>query len=294
MKKHLSLFTMILFAISVGAQTIPNGDFENWTNGNPDSWVTYNDLAPLMGITPAPVTQESPAPNGNSYLKAVARVGALSGNLPGIAFLGDANLLTGTGSIGIPFTQTPAYFSGTFKHEVVTPTDSMLIVCQLTKWDAVNNTQILVGQAVVFNFGISVSNWNNFSSQIVYQTSDTPDTLSVAIASIGGDGAAVSVDHLAFGATANSVSEINSSESAIALFPNPANDRAFLNLKGIEEQLSQGVKIEVIDLTGRIVETHLSVRNPLFELNTSNLESGKYLIRISNATLTICKSLVKQ
>lgn len=285
---------MIMFAIGIGAQTIPNGDFENWTNGNPDSWVTYNDLAPLIGITSAPVTQESPAPSGNSYLKAVARFSAISGNLPGLAFLGNADLLTGTGSIGIPFTQTPAYFSGSFKHEVVTPNDSMLIVCQLTKWDPINNTQIVVGQAVVFNFGISVSNWNNFSSQIVYATADTPDTLSVAIASIGADGAAVSVDQLAFSATANSVNEIQPSESSVALFPNPANDHALLNLSGIEENLSQGLKIEVIDLTGRIVETHLSVRNPLFELNTSNLESGKYVIRISNSNITICKSLVKQ
>ena len=64
MKKILSFFSLLILAASISAQTIPNGDFENWTAGSPDSWATYNDLAALIGINPAPVTQESPAPSG--------------------------------------------------------------------------------------------------------------------------------------------------------------------------------------------------------------------------------------
>jgi hypothetical protein len=295
MKKHLTLLTLCFVALFMNAQTIPNGDFENWTNGNPDSWATYNDLAPLLGIFSSPVTQESPAPSGSSYLKAVSRYSPVSAyNFPGLAYLGNIDPFTGTGTMGVPFTQTPTHFSGAYKHEMVASTDSMFIVCQLTKWDAVNNTQIPVGNAVIFNFFNSVTNWTNFSTPIVYQTTDTPDSLSVTIVSLGEDGAAVSVDNLGFSSSGVAVNDLQLAENSIVLFPNPATDQTLLNLSGIEKHLAQGVKIEVIDLTGRIVETHLSVRNRLFQLNTSNLESGKYLIRISNSEMTICKSLIKR
>jgi len=295
MKKILSFFSLLILAASISAQTIPNGDFENWTGGNPNSWATYNDLAALIGITSPPVTQQSPAPSGNSYLKAVARYSILAGtNLPGLALLGNANPITGTGSNGVPFTQTPLFFSGVFKHETVSPNDSMLIVCQLTKWDPITNTQTIVGAAFEYNFGTTVSNWTNFSLPIQYQSADTPDSLSIIIASIGEDGAAVSVDNLAFSTTGIGVSNIQLTEKSITMFPNPASSQTLLDLSAIEDQFAQGVKIEVIDLTGRTVETHLNVRNRFFQLNTSNLESGKYLVRISNSNLSICKTLIKQ
>ncbi|MFA9220758.1 MAG: T9SS type A sorting domain-containing protein, partial [Sediminibacterium sp.] len=280
MKKILTFFSLIILAASMSAQTIPNGDFENWTAGSPDSWATYNDLAALIGINPAPVTQESPAPSGNSYLKAVSRFSILAGdNFPGLALLGNADPISGTGSNGVPFTQTPIFFSGVYKHETVSPNDTMLIVCQLSKWDPITNSQIAVGTALAFNFGTSVSNWTNFSLPIQYQTTDTPDSLSIIVASIGGDGAAVSVDNLAFSATSIGVNNIQLTEKSINLFPNPASSQTLLDLNAIEEQLALGVKIEVIDLTGRVVETHLSVRNRIFKLNTSNLDAGKYLVR---------------
>ena len=295
MKKILSFFSLIILAASISAQTIPNGDFENWTAGSPDSWATYNNVAALMGITPAPVTQQSPAPSGNYYLKAVSRNSPLTGgNLPGIALLGNADALAGTGSIGIPYTQTPAFFSGEFKHEMVASTDSMLILCQLTKWDAVNNNQIVVGEAAILNLLNSVTTWTSFSSPITYLTADMPDSLTIGVVSIGADGAAVSVDNLAFSATSIGVNNTQLTEKSINLFPNPAGNQTFLDLSVIDEHLSQGVKIEIIDLTGRVVETHLSVRNRMFLLNTSNLDAGKYLVRISNSNISISKTLIKQ
>ncbi|MFM7722550.1 MAG: hypothetical protein ACKO7C_06045, partial [Bacteroidota bacterium] len=197
--KNLILIAALCFTVGTQAQVIPNGDFENWTNGNPDSWSTYNDLATLLGIVPAPVTQETPAPSGNSYLKATSRFSFLAGdNIPGVALLGNADFVNATGSIGIPFTQTPAFFSGVFKHEIVSPTDSMIIVCQLTKWDPVSSSQISIGAAFGFNFGNSVSNWTNFSYPIQYESTELPDSLSIGVISIGEDGASVSIDNLAF------------------------------------------------------------------------------------------------
>ena len=295
MKKHLTLLALLFVTLFMNAQTIPNGDFESWTAGEPDSWFTYNAMTALMGISTTPVTQESPAPSGNYYLKATTIYSPLvGGSLPGIALLGNFDAISATGSFGIPFTETPAFFNGSYKHDLLASTDSMLIVCQLTKWDAASNSQTVVGSAFVLNFVNAVPNWTSFSSPIIYETTDIPDSLTIGIASIGTEGASASIDNLSFSSTGSSVGNMKLSENSILLFPNPATDNTLLILSGLEEHLSQGVKIEVIDLSGRILQTHSFIRNHSYQLNTSNLESGKYLIRISNENISISKSLIIQ
>ena len=293
--KNLILIAALCFTIGTQAQVIPNGDFENWTNGNPDSWSTYNDLATLLGIVPAPVTQETPAPSGNSYLKATSRFSFLAGdNIPGVALLGNADFVNATGSIGIPFTQTPAFFSGVFKHEIVSPTDSMIIVCQLTKWDPESSSQISIGAAFGFNFGNSVSNWTNFSYPIQYESTELPDSLSIGVVSIGEDGASVSIDNLAFSSNGVGI-EINPLlETSVSVYPNPCKNECFLDLSGIEALLNRGVKVEIIDMNGQVIETYSQVKTPLLSLNTSNFSSGKYIVRISNSYLRLNKTFIKQ
>ena len=293
--KNLILIAALCFTIGTQAQVIPNGDFENWTNGNPDSWSTYNDLATLLGIVPAPVTQETPAPSGNYYLKATSRFSFLAGdNIPGVALLGNADFVNATGSIGIPFTQTPAFFSGVFKHEIVSPTDSMIIVCQLTKWDPVSSSQISIGAAFGFNFGNSVSNWTNFSYPIQYESTELPDSLSIGVVSIGEDGASVSIDNLAFSSNGVGI-EINPLlETSVSVYPNPCKNECFLDLSGIEALLNRGVKVEIIDMNGQVIEAYSQVKTPLLSLNTSNLSSGKYIVRISNSYLRLNKTFIKQ
>jgi hypothetical protein len=295
MKKHLSLLTILLIAFNIHGQNIPNGDFENWSNGNPVNWSTYNELAALLGISPAPVTQESPAPSGNSYLKATAKFSFLAGEtIPGVALLGNADLVNETGSIGIPFTQTPAYFTGVFKHEMVSANDSMLIVCQLTKWDAINNAQIFIGGVVGYNFENSVTDWTNFSYPIQYESSEIPDSLFIGIVSIGEDGAAVSIDNLGFSSNGVSVSEQNELENSVVLFPNPTKNQVFVDLSGMLANSEESLKIEVYDVNGNLVTSFMGIRSPLFTINASELATGKYLVRISNSQFSTTKTLIRQ
>ena len=293
--KQLFLLSFILLTLGTQAQTIPNGDFENWTSGNPDYWATYNDLATLLGFVPALVTQESPAPSGNSYLKATSRFSFLAGeNIPGVAILGNADLVNGIGSVGVPFTQTPAYFTGVFKHEMVSATDSMIIGCQLTKWDPLTNSQILVGGVVGYNFVNSVTNWTNFSYPIQYETTDTPDSLTIVIASIGADGAAVSVDNLGFSSNGVGIEAISLQQKNITIFPNPCKNMCYLDLSAIESELNEGVQIEIIDIKGELVACYTQVTQRLFSFNAENLNSGQYIVRISNSNFNLNKTLIKE
>jgi hypothetical protein len=170
----------------------------------------------------------------------------------------------------------------------------MIIVCQLTKWDPVNSSQISIGAAFGFNFGNSVSTWTNFSYPIQYESTELPDSLSIGVVSIGEDGASVSIDNLAFSSNGVGI-EINPLlETSVSVYPNPCKNECFLDLSGIEALLNRGVKVEIIDMNGQVIEAYSQVKTPLLSLNTSNLSSGKYIVRISNSYLRLNKTFIKQ
>ncbi len=58
-----SLFAFLVFSTLTSYAQIPNADFENWTAGNPDQWVTSNDSTFLA------IFQVNPAYSGASALE---------------------------------------------------------------------------------------------------------------------------------------------------------------------------------------------------------------------------------
>jgi hypothetical protein len=62
LRQRQFLLFMVTFLLppTLHAQVIPNGGFENWTNGNPDNWRTNN--APSVYL---PITQSSTAYSGS-------------------------------------------------------------------------------------------------------------------------------------------------------------------------------------------------------------------------------------
>lgn len=60
----VTIFMFFISIVSVNAQ-VPNGDFENWTSGNPDYWSTDN----ISSISLTPVTQTSDKYTGSSAAK---------------------------------------------------------------------------------------------------------------------------------------------------------------------------------------------------------------------------------
>ena len=78
---------------------IPNAGFENWTNGDPDNWLTDNS-AP----TYTPITQTSDAHSGSSAVQGTVV------DFSGIAI--PPYLISGTEGGGFPFTTRPASIHG--------------------------------------------------------------------------------------------------------------------------------------------------------------------------------------
>jgi hypothetical protein len=69
----------------------------------------------------------------------------------------------------------------------------------------------------------------------------------------------------------------------LKLYPNPANDKVSIE---INSNLNQNLVIEILDLTGRIIQKQseiVTIGNSKLEVNLSNLSSGLYLIKCNNS-----------
>ena len=72
-------------------------------------------------------------------------------------------------------------------------------------------------------------------------------------------------------------------KARISLYPNPATDGYFnLDFAGIEGEKT----VQVVDLQGRLVESHRTTETQLFKINTENMASGVYLVEIDGSTGT--------
>jgi Secretion system C-terminal sorting domain len=120
MLKHLrfvfaTCFTVI--TINIYAQNpVPNPGFENWTMGNPDSWLTNN--IPGFAI---PVTSTTPA-NGGAMAVKGSVVTSLSGDIPPLLYSTD---ISGT---GFPVTQLYSTFSFYYKFNQIGPSEFFGVV----------------------------------------------------------------------------------------------------------------------------------------------------------------------
>ncbi|GAB5538509.1 MAG: hypothetical protein Salg2KO_06120 [Salibacteraceae bacterium] len=77
-----------------------------------------------------------------------------------------------------------------------------------------------------------------------------------------------------------------------ALFPNPADHITTLRID--ETQFSDDLRIELIDISGKVLLTQTNVVDTQIELSTENLSSGSYIVRLVSGELSKEQSLVVQ
>ncbi|MEE0900231.1 MAG: DUF4465 domain-containing protein, partial [Bacteroidales bacterium] len=89
--------------------------------------------------------------------------------------------------------------------------------------------------------------------------------------------------------TLSGLSDVNSASIIANVYPNPADDKATINVS----KVSNGTKIVVSDMQGRIILSD-EMSESTYELNTSNYASGVYYIRIiSGNAVNTQKFIVK-
>jgi hypothetical protein len=268
MGKYL-LFSILvfLFLFSKTFSQVPNGGFEQWTNGEPDGWWTSNSTGIIT------ISQTSDSHSGSSALKGEA---TFNNNLLVYAIIISGEI----GKKGFPVSKKYASVNGYYKLTSVDGDKISVLASMYAK-----GTFLGVGG---LEFPAAQS-YTNFIVPIYYnKLTDIPDSCQITV-TIGNDtakvhlGSAFFIDDVSLGGDVTSVNDV----SKIATFkleqnfPNPFNPSTNISwqtpIAGIQT-------LKVYDILGNEIATLLneyrSAGNHQVEFNTSikgkNLSSGIY------------------
>lgn len=288
MKKFYTLFTAVcLISLGLNAQTIPNGDFESWTSGSPDSWdCTNEDLSGLGGSNVSEVTTDVAGGSSAILLESVDMT----------MFVAAGIISNGQYASAVPFPPpgTPEIIKGT---DFTGTPDSLYFYY---KYESVNNDTGVVKLELSNSNGIvgscefieksTVSTWTKKAIEINYANSETPDTLLIlAMSSYSTTGAQIGsklyLDEISFDGSGGTVSVNENISGSINVFPTPAKD--VLNINS-NQNISA---INIYSITG---QNCLSVNpsNTNAKINVSGLVSGIYLITIESGTNIETKRII--
>ncbi|MGM0650459.1 MAG: PCMD domain-containing protein, partial [Bacteroidota bacterium] len=209
MKKFVLSLTFIVLCVGLFGQTIPNYEFESWTNNEPDNWDTSNDE--IMGVVFNTVSRvDTDVYSGDYAIEATTVTESIYGEnvtLPGVITLGEfiLDVASETASIegGIEFPHRPDTLNGYFK-SAPAPDDTARIIVGLSKWDDAAGERDTIGFGGM-NFPSTFDTWTEFNIPIEWSSTEVPDSMNIVIASSARNdsvfitGSSITVDSLWFG-----------------------------------------------------------------------------------------------
>lgn len=280
-KKLLSFSFLSFFAFaSVNAQTsqVPNGDFESWSGQNATGWNNLNGVAP-GSCTKATASADI---HGGSAAIILTTLSVFGQNAPGTAATGTINLLQQTITGGVPFTDRPDSLVGWYKYAPV-GNDGGNIVAILF-----NANRDTIAVAPFFPSG-TVNNYTYFKTAFQYRLPDTPTEALFILASSGTSGSQVNtkmyVDDLAVVYDDGTVSLADIlAKNKIALYPNPASDKLFINITG-----TQNASVSIFDITGKKVAQH-QLGEKVNNINITSLAGGMYVYQVTDENNSVLKT----
>ncbi len=184
MRLLLSILFSGLFLISTG-QTVPNGDFENWTATgnyeNPTSWDTPNATTATFSLYT--VTKESSIKQSGSYSAKLQTRSLLGMQVPGLLTLGtfSINMVTMEAKIegGVPFTHRPETMTGYLQYDPKFGDECFIGVLLLRQ---IGNSRDTIGGGD-YSTTSALTSWTPFTININYSSSEQPTHLNIIILS---------------------------------------------------------------------------------------------------------------
>lgn len=276
----LTSLCMIGFGVSQ-AQT--NLGFENWTGVDPDNWNLSSNLVAGLPFGPTTVEKETAMPGEGSISAKLSTKACppcafapipLPDPLPGV-------ILQGAGSTAQPATVT-------FKWRgTVAVGDTALAGA------AVSQGTTVVGTAYYeIPPGTNQATW--VTETVTFSYISTPPPTDTIIVGATGDSymiydtdgdytghssstsTIVYFDDFVLAGGTVGIEMVETNNSLIMAYPNPAHDMVNFNLLGTDASM-----MEVVDMTGKLVysQTNLDVK---FRLDVSDYNNGAYFVRFLN------------
>jgi hypothetical protein len=266
MKQILTLLlTFNLLAFSNAQTTLFEEGFENWSSltgyEEPTDWLTSNFLYGfLIPAPPATVLKSTDAAQGAFAAKLVA------------VDINDSTRIRGFMLYNIPFTQRPTNISGS--HKFTSNGDTLNLTVFFSKFDPTGDTSATIG-----GYGIqlteTVSNYTNFSAPIQYQSSETPDSLTIFISSTDqqlSSGFTYFIDNLKLEGPAGIFDATNN--KSLGIYPNPCNQSFIL-----PAQKATAI-VRLNDVSGKLIQEVTLIAGER-EIATSQLANGVYFVELN-------------
>jgi hypothetical protein len=293
MKKQTILAIALMFtAVISKAQSVPNGNFETWSNPNgylvPADWETLNDMTSTASV----YTATRGGTSSDYYLKLTSQTVTGMGVMPGIAVSGMLDMGSLTAMSGFPFAFRPVAFTGKWQYMGNSGNDIGFVHVILTKWNSAMNMRDTVGMAMQDLSGMAMS-WFNFSIPFTYNSTDFPDSCIITMSASGASpeaGSYLYVDNLSFSGIIAGVENAEVT-GTFKIFPNPANQDFQIDLSGLKSAAQQ---FEITDLTGRLVLVKQSNNSLLQNISVGELPAGNYLLKIITAKGIVTQKISKQ
>jgi|AntAceMinimDraft_16_1070373.scaffolds.fasta_scaffold03989_2 hypothetical protein len=291
MKKILT-FTIIIISLNLfGQQQIPNSSFENWSGTDTleldDEWYSLNMITqdyPNYGIL-----RTTDAYDGTYALRLVSgEVDATPFGFPLIDTTAQITLGNFTDSgpnDGMPFTSKPEKLTFYYKYTPgaypTTVVDTGLIYIKFE-----NSALGGIGEGAFRFFGNAVTVYTYAEIPITYWNSDQPDSLflnisssttgfnqcpdNVAYAIPNQIGSELIIDKMVL-VYQTGINELNNMDNSISIYPNPANEKLFVNSKNKLTNYSIYNSIGELISEGKIINSFIYV---------NNLQRGFYYVKI--------------
>jgi hypothetical protein len=294
MKTINLLFLLCIVSLPLLAQgPIPNGGFENWMNGAPNSWYFSPNIPGA-----ATVTQSNAAHSGSSAVRLEA-ISFFGQTLPPI-------LISGTGSTmqGFPYAARPASLNGYYQFSpAALSNDSLTILVNFFKTDATGSA--FAGGTI--GIGAAASSYVPFSIPIVYLQDGDPAVcmiyMNIRGPLVGNQtmphaGSFALIDDLEFSNSTGVSNAMSGQPLEFSLeqnYPNPFNPSTT-----IKYQLSQAgqVRLTVFDLLGREITTLVNeVQNKGYHVThfeAHSLSSGIYFYKLTAGASSQIKKMTLQ
>ncbi|MEI7595170.1 MAG: T9SS type A sorting domain-containing protein [Bacteroidota bacterium] len=286
MKKIFTLFLALGFAGIVNAQSIPNGDFETWTDSVTCETWNFPMLGAFMGGSQG---RSSDAHGGSYAMKISSTAGMLGSASAGSATIGTPGLLGGSTG-GLPISGNPISFGGFYKYNSAS-SDVCNISIVLTKWNGTSIDTVGKGE---FTANTTNTTYAPFLITLtgLVGTADTCNITMTSSKATAQAGSELIVDDLVLiGATITAgggssfIGSIDNSH-LVNLYPNPSTGT--LN---VEKMINETAKLSIYNAEGRMVYSSDLVSNNE-QINLSDLAKGSYIAVIQGKSERIMKNFV--
>lgn len=278
--KQLFLGGIILLTTFKVKAQIPNPSFEEWQIRkfgilqfeDPKNWMSNNFYFAFTNPSQLPVKKTTDARTGTYAVEITNAPDTSEDKQGGSLISGNANFLTQEYNLKFKLNSKPKSLEGYYKYFPVE--------------NDVFNIEIVVSKNGEFlgsgSFkGINAQNeYTKLSAEIEYMDENTiPDSASIFIFAGNAmsviEGTRLILDDLSFTDAPVSVSKVKNSELSISVYPNPAQDKLFVELN------NESALVTLMDLSVKILlQSEVSKTNNYIDL--SGIKNGIYLAQISS------------